>query len=71
MKKLINLSQVNNGNTPPAKKPRLETFEVCRACLGVLQESLMQPTLEMVTLQEIILLRNLKQIYCYYVGLNI
>ena len=66
MKKLINLSQVNNGNTPPAKKPRLETFEVCRACLGVLQESLMQPTLEMVTLQEIILLRNLIQIYWYF-----
>ena len=39
-----------NGSEPPEKKIRLAGSDptICRACLGVLQESVMQPALEKV-----------------------
>jgi hypothetical protein len=38
-----------NESEPPEKKLRPEGFEACRACLGVLQESVMQPALDLVS----------------------
>ena len=42
--------QANGDEAPPEKKPRTDGIEACRACLGVLQEGVMQPVLERVRL---------------------